>query len=105
MTIADERGLVALHKTDIALLDREMTRQLGTLGDKIIDRIIVGNSARDSAIQLLGPVGRDMWEDVRVRIERNTASGHAAQFIYPTSLAAFKTVLDHQERVAALQTR
>lgn len=105
MTLADDDSLVALRKTDIAFLDREMTGKAGILDDGIIDRIIVGNTARDSAVQLLGPVGRDLWEDVRVRIEKNTASGHAAQFVYPTNFATFKSVLDHQERMAAMQTR
>ena len=97
-----------LSKAEIAFLDRETTCETGsdaTLDDGTIDRIIVGNTAQGSAVQLLGPVGKDLWEDVRVRIENNTASGHAAQFAYPTDFATFKYLLDHQERMAALETR
>lgn len=97
-----------LSKAEIACLGREIIGETSsdiTLDDETIDRIIVGNTARDSAVQLLGPVGKDLWEDVRVRIENNTASDHAAQFAYPTDFATFKYLLDHQERMAALETR
>ena len=107
LTPADD-SLVSLKKSEIASLSQEVTRGTGldtTLDDETIDRIIVGNTARRSAVQLLGPVGKDLWEDVCVRIENNTASGHAAQFAYPTDFASFKYLLDHQERMAALETR
>jgi hypothetical protein len=100
--------LVPLSKADIAFLGRDITGETGSdgaLGDGTMDRIIVGNTARDSAVQLLGPVGKDLWEDVRVSIENNTASGHATQIVYPTDFATFKYLLDHQEKMAALETR
>jgi hypothetical protein len=98
-------NLVHLSKAEIACLGREITGSDGAFDNGTIDRIIVGNTARDSAVQLLGPVGKDLWEDVRVRIENNTASGHAAQFAYPTDFVAFQYLLDHQERMIALETR
>jgi len=67
-----------------------------------MDRIIVGNLARDSAAQLLGPVGLDLWDKIRVRVENNTATGYATQVAYPTDFTTFKYLLDHQERMAAL---
>ena len=97
-----------LSKADIAFLGREITGATasnGAFGDGTMDHIIVGNTARDSAVQLLGPVGKDLWEDVRVSIQNNTASGHAAQIIYPTDFATFKYLLDHQEKMVALETR
>jgi len=101
-------NLVSLKKSEIASMNREVTGGTGlntTLDYGTIDRIIVGNTARRFAVQLLGPVGKDLWEDVRVRIENNIASGYAAQFAYPTDFASFKYLLDHQERMAALETR
>jgi hypothetical protein len=106
--IPADDNLVPLSKAEIAFLGRDIAGETGSdtaLEDGTINRIIVGNTARDSAVQLLGPVGKDLWEDVRVRIENNTASGHAAQFAYPTDFATFKYLLDHQERMAALETR
>jgi hypothetical protein len=101
--------LVPLSKAKIASLSLEAAQEptLGVraLDDRTIDRIIYGNTARDSAIQLLGPVGKDLWEDIRVRIENNAASGHAVQFTYPTDFATFKYLLDHKERLAALETK
>jgi hypothetical protein len=107
LTPADD-NLVSLKISEIASLSRKVTgrtRSDTTLEDGTIDRIIVGNTARGSAVQLLGPVGKDLWEDIRVRIENNTTSGHAAQFAYPTDFASFRYLLDHQERMAALETR
>jgi hypothetical protein len=107
-TVPQNDNLVILSRAEIASLDPRTTSNTGsdiTLDDKTIDRIIVGNMARGSAIQLLGPIGRDLWEDMRVRIENNTASGHAAQFAYPTDFVTFKYLLDHQERMAVLETR
>lgn len=76
-----------------------------TESEGIMDRIVVGNTALDSAIQLFGPIGKDLWEDIHVRTENNTASGHAAQIAYPTDFASFKYLLDRQERMAALKQR
>jgi hypothetical protein len=107
MDIQDD-NLVPLSKADIAFLGRDITGETGSDGalrDGTMDRIIVGNTARDSAVQLLGPVGKDLWEDVRVSIENNTASGHATQIVYPTDFVTFKYLLDHQEKMAALETR
>lgn len=105
--MSTDDNLVILSRAEIASLDPRTTGRTGsdiTLDDKTLDRIIVGNIARDSAIQLLGPIGRDLWEDMRVQIENNTASGHAAQFAYPTDFVTFKYLLDHQERMAVLET-
>jgi hypothetical protein len=99
---------VAVKKLDIVSLSQEMSGRIDlddTLSDGTMDRIIVGNTALDSAVQLLGPVGKDLWEDIRVRIENNTASGNAAQFAYPTDFASFKYLLDRQERMAAIRPR
>lgn len=106
--IPQDDNLVPLRKAQIAFLDQEKRDENDSkspLDDGTIDRIIIGNTARGSAVQLLGPVGKDLWEEARVRIENNTATGHAAQFAYPTDFAAFKYLLDHQERMAALETR
>lgn len=98
--------LVCLRKADVALLGHEAAGADDSnsgLAEEYIDRIIVGNTARDSAVQLLGPVGKDMWEDARVRIEDNTASGNAVQFAYPTDFNTFRYLLDHRERMAAIE--
>jgi len=94
--------LIPLRKSDVASLGRSIEP---VSKGETIDRVIFGNSARGSAIQLLGPVGEDLWEDIRVRIENNTASGSATQIAYPTDFATFKYVLDHQERLATWMTR
>jgi len=101
-------SLLPVSKVELAIIGQGMIHNAGpspTLDDMAMDRIIVGNMARDSAVQLLGPVGRDLWEDIRVRIENNVASGRAAQFAYPTDFATFKYLLDHQERMAVLERR
>lgn len=105
-TLETDDNLILLSRAEIASLEpRTNSNTELALDEKAIDRIIVGNMARGSAIQLLGPVGRDLWEDMRVRIENNTASGYAAQFAYPTDFATFKYLLDHQERMAVLEAR
>ena len=65
------------------------------IGDDALDRTIVGNVAKDSAIQVLGPVGGDLWEDTRVKIENNVATDNALQLAYPISLEAFRYMMDH----------
>ncbi|CZT06718.1 uncharacterized protein RAG0_12384 [Rhynchosporium agropyri] len=96
-------NLVTINKFDIASMGLEGMEEFDneiTFDNEGFDRIIAGNTAKDSAIQLLGPIGKDLWEDMRVRIENNRASGFAAQFAYPTDFATFKCLLDHQERMA-----
>jgi len=61
-------------------------------------RVIAGNSAQDTAVQIVGPVGEDVWEDAYILIENNTASGASVQIANPTSFEAFKYALDYQER-------
>ncbi|KAL2073856.1 hypothetical protein VTL71DRAFT_11182 [Oculimacula yallundae] len=102
------RNLVAISKFELASTGWEGMEEFDTditFDNEGMDRIIAGNTAQDSAVQLLGPVGRDMWEDIRVRIEDNKASGHAAQFVYPTDFATFKYLLDHQERMAVIESQ
>ncbi|PVH81843.1 hypothetical protein DL98DRAFT_623151 [Cadophora sp. DSE1049] len=102
------RGLVRLNKTEIASMTWEATKEYNAtavLDNETIERIIVGNTAKDCAVQLLGPVGKDMWEDIRVRIENNKASDHGVQIVYPTDFATFKYLLDHRERMSALESR
>jgi hypothetical protein len=99
---------VRLSKAAVASLGWETAGETGlgaALDDGTMDRIIVSNIAQGSAVQLLGPVGKDLWEDVRVRIENNSASGHAVQFAYPTDFDTFKYLLDHQERMAAIKAK
>jgi hypothetical protein len=100
--------LVSFRKSEIASLSHDLggiTDSSTIQDDGAIERIIVGNTARGSAVQLLGPVGMDLWEDVRVRIENNTVSGQATQLAYPTDFASFKYLLDHQARMAVLEKR
>jgi hypothetical protein len=100
-THIDDEDSVLLRKDEVASLGRQATwsSSSSTAFDGVtIDRIIVGNMARDSAVQILGPVGADLWEDVRTRIEQNTASGHAIQIAYPTDFDTFKYLLDRQDR-------
>jgi len=101
-------SLVRLNKSEIAAIAWESTNEYDSgdiLDNETIERIIVGNTAKGSAVQLLGPIGIDMWDGMRVRLENNKASGHAAQFAYPTDFEAFKYLLDHQERMAVLESR
>ncbi|KAH7356406.1 hypothetical protein BKA65DRAFT_592024 [Rhexocercosporidium sp. MPI-PUGE-AT-0058] len=103
-----DHGFATIDKFDIASMHLEGTGDFSSdtiLDEETIDRLIVGNIAKDSAVQLLGPVGKDMWEGVRVRIQNNKASGQSAQFVYPTDFATFKYMLDHQERMAVLESR
>lgn len=97
-----------MKKQEIASLSDNTTSENNwnnTLSDSTFDRLIVGNIARHSAFQLLGPIGKDLWDDTCVRIENNAASGYATQIAYPIDFASFRYLLDHQERMAVLKTR
>ena len=72
----------------------------GFLGEKPIDRSIIGNSAEDMAVQILGPVGEDLWDNIGVQIKNNRATGLSLQVGYPTSVEAFKSLLDYRARLA-----
>jgi hypothetical protein len=101
-------GLASLNKADVASLSGEtiVDAEAGaTIDDVEFDRTIVGNMARESAIQLLGPVGRDLWEGARVRIENMTASGDAVQIAYPADFETFKYILEHRERMAGIKAK
>ncbi|KAM0285980.1 hypothetical protein ACHAQH_001169 [Verticillium albo-atrum] len=100
-----DQTLVCLRKADVASLGEDTVRgevrNRTCLGDDSVNRIIVGNTAQDLAIQLLGPVGKDLWENARVRIENNKASGQAVQIANSTDFDTFRYLLDHQARMAA----
>lgn len=98
---------VPLRKVDIAALEWNAAEKSGLAveDDGSIDRVIIGNTAQDSAIQLLGPVGKDLWEDMRVQIEGNTARDDAIQLAYPIDVDAFKHLLDARTKTMAIGAR
>lgn len=100
---------MALSKTSVAALDYDAmcsdfdnATSTAAFDDEAADRVIVGNISQGSAIQLLGPVGKDLWEDVRVRVEKNTASGRAIQIASPIDPDSFEMLLQHQEKMTAM---
>jgi hypothetical protein len=99
---------MALSKIGVAALgydaigsDFDSSTSIVAFDDKAADRIIIGNTTQDSAIQLLGPVGKDLWEDVRVRVENNSAYGRAIQIASPIDPDTFEYLLQHQEKITA----
>jgi hypothetical protein len=62
-------------------------------GGAAADNVAIGNTARDSAVQLLGPVGVNLWENTRTRAEQNHASGQAVQIASSTDLETLKYLL------------
>lgn len=48
----------------------------------------------DQALQILGPVGKDLWADMSlVKTEGLVAKGNAIQMGYPTSMEVFDKIL------------
>ena len=91
-----------LDIADVVSVDWDATHssEFGTpVGGEASTRVIAGNSAQDIAVQLFCPIGKDLWQDARVRIENNTATDGSLQLGYPVSLESFKTILDHRERI------
>lgn len=62
-------------------------------GAAAADNVAIGNTAKDSAVQLLGPVGVNLWENTRTRTEQNHASGQAVQIASSTDLETLKYLL------------
>jgi hypothetical protein len=51
------------------------------------ERIILRNMARDQALQINAPIGKDLWKAIdRIVIEHNTAEGEAVQVNYNNTL-------------------
>lgn len=51
------------------------------------ERIILQNMARDQALQINAPIGKDLWKAIdRIVIEHNTAEGEAVQVNYNNTL-------------------
>jgi len=106
VTLADD-GYVHLSKDEIASLSLEDS---GTIDGEAVadfhlngttDRIIVKNSAKNSAVQILGPVGKDIWESLNVRVEENEATDKAVQVAYATDFQTFKFLVERQDRIVA----
>ena len=56
-------------------------------------RIICNCLAKDQSIQILGPIGKDMWSGMAyVKTEGLVAMGSATQFAYPVPLDVFREV-------------
>jgi hypothetical protein len=94
---------VPLSTTEIAALDHQENNlvQEPSVSSKVVERIIIGNTAKDSAVQLLGPVGEDLWINISVRTENNTACDQAVQVAYHVQPDIFKYLLDRQDRIIA----
>ncbi|KAH6686428.1 hypothetical protein F5X68DRAFT_15877 [Plectosphaerella plurivora] len=70
-------------------------------GPREMDVVAIGNTADDNAVQLLGPVGVNLWENSRIWTERNHASGQAIQIASSTDLETLKYLLDTRRRQEA----
>jgi hypothetical protein len=60
-------------------------------GDQTIrtERVIVGNMTQDQAIQINGPLGKDLWKNViRLEIRDNKAFGKSVQINHATTMEA-----------------
>jgi hypothetical protein len=70
-------------------------------------RIVCNCLARDQSIQILGPIGVDLWESIAfIKIEGLVSMDQAIQFGFPVTLGVFREVLDTQnKRIAASRAK
>jgi hypothetical protein len=70
------------------------------------ERIIIGNYTQDQALQLNGPIGKDLWAHIsRIKICGNRAVGQSIQVNYRTTFRALEVAakLQRQNIAAANQ--
>ncbi|KAH3920273.1 hypothetical protein HBI56_067700 [Parastagonospora nodorum] len=70
------------------------------------ERIILRNMARDQALQINAPIGKDLWKAIdRIVIEHNTAEGEAVQVNYNNTLedTIALITLKHKFKLEALK--
>jgi hypothetical protein len=74
-----------------------------TLSTEAKRRIVVNCLARDQSIQILGPVGVDLWANIAfIKIENLVSMNEAIQIAVPITWDVFEKVLDTQtQRIAA----
>jgi hypothetical protein len=77
--------------------------EITTFSPETKTRILCNCLARGQSIQILGPVGEDMWKDIAfIKIEGLVAMDEALQFGYPVSMAVFREGLRSQkQRISA----
>lgn len=63
-----------------------------------MDNVAIGNTAAGGAVQLLGPVGVNLWGNSRSWVARNHASGQAIQIASSTDLETLKYLVDTRRR-------
>ena len=103
--ILTDDGWVPLNKSEIAFLGMEVTSTIDQEAaadsclTETIDRIIIKNSAQDSAVQILGPIGKDIWGGLSVRVEENKAKNKAVQVAYATDFETLKYLLERQDKI------
>lgn len=72
------------------------------------ERIILRNMARDQALQINAPIGKDIWKGIdRIVIKENTASTGAVQINHNNTLEVTLALLKatHDMRLASIQSR
>lgn len=56
--------------------------------------MIVDNITEEQALQINGPVGKDVWEKIsHLEIRRNKASGNSTQVNYPITMEVFDRLM------------
>jgi hypothetical protein len=92
------RGLVCLSSSEYEEFLISQTRaahpELTTMDSEARSRIICNCLAMDQALQILGPVGKDLWADMSlVKTEGLVAKGNAIQMGYAASMEVFDKLL------------
>jgi hypothetical protein len=65
-----------------------------------IERIVLNNMARDQAIQINAPLGKDIWKNVdRTVIKNNTAENDAVQINYINTLEDTMALMTHRSEL------
>jgi hypothetical protein len=66
----------------------------------LIERIVLNNMARDQAIQINAPLGKDIWKNVdRIVIKNNIAENDAVQINYINSLENMMAMMTHRSKL------
>ncbi|KAH7381149.1 hypothetical protein DE146DRAFT_277879 [Phaeosphaeria sp. MPI-PUGE-AT-0046c] len=86
--------------TDETLVDEDEFLQRGGMG--FTKRVVRDNETQHLALQINGPIERDMYKDVNcIVIKGNKASNHSIQTNYPVSLEVAMRLFDIKEKLSA----
>jgi len=103
----DAKGKILLTDSEYEELTLQQIKtahpEIKTLSSDVKTRILCNCLARGQSIQILGPIGVDLWKEIAfIKIEGLVAMDEAIQFGYPVTMDVFKEGLDRQEkRIAA----